>query len=721
MAMTDTIAPPSSNGSGQERLTADALKKPIGTSGLHQYSGYVQEEFDVQLRGLRGVKQYDEMRRSDPTVAVGLRAIGWVLGQVNWSVHPGGDTPADEAATAFLESAMQDMSVTWSKVIRDALTMLPFGFSYMEWTLKQRNGAEADPPSRYDDGKLGWRKVSLIGHDSLLRWDIDPDSGIRGMVQLDMYATQYRGAVTIPIEKAVLFRLDDEKNNPEGISLLRPVWMPYYMKKNLQEIEAIGVERDLTGVLIIHLPVNATVTDKTKALDLLEQFKADDMSGFVAPTFGAGDHERWRFEIINSPGNKSIDTDKVIQRYQHEIARSFLTQFLMLGQGTGGSWALGRDQREMFEVALGAILMNLQETMNRFLVPPLFRVNDFGKLTALPELRAGRISKGDMEKFSNAITELVTAGVLTVDRGLEDFVREEMDLPELPEDAAVAQAKPAEDTGTQEPQKKATEVEVSEDDMSFEPTPYDDKRQAEVDAIFREMEQALKKPKGMRELLLRFGGPSAVKRAPSRTGPRATPTEKQQALKAAQKRQSTWLQTRAEAKMAELGQALREGKFTVRQWAERSKAVIEAYTTAAHNLGLAHAREIAQPWDKRALHISESDRKAANDAVKNQLDYFKQFKADVQSQLKAGKELTTAVDQRAKQYGGSVKATINGANLGATKGTRMLQWVRTKSDSCDQCIEMDGQVKSAAEWDAGGVFPGQTTCLSNCGCDLTEV
>lgn len=704
MATRDiALAEPGTN--GKVKLTAE-----VGSSGLHQYGGWVSEEFDVQLRGIRGVKQYDEMRKSDPTVAVGLRAIGWVLGQVNWSVHPGGDTPADEEAAQFLETCMGDMSIAWSKLIRDALTMIPFGWAYMEWTLKQRNGSEADPPSRHDDGKLGWRKLSLIGQDSLQRWDIDPDGGIRGIVQLDIYNEQHKGSVHIPIEKAVLFRLEDEKNNPEGVSLLRPVWLPYYMKKNLQEIEAIGIERDLTGVLIIHLPVNATVTDKEKAMQLLEQFKADDMSGFVAPVFGSGDHERWRFEIINSPGSKSIDPDKVIQRYQHEIARSFLTQFLMLGQGTSGSWALGRDQREMFEVALGAILKNLEETMNRFLVPPLFRVNDFGRITALPELRAGRISKGDMEAFSTSLASLVDSGVLTPGRELEEYVREEMDLPELPEEEEVPEAKPTEDTGTA-PAQKAHEF--AEGDSTDTPTPYDDAAEAEVDAVLREMVKSLPKPKGLAERLRRFGGPSEVKRTP-KTGPSpATAMRKE-----AQKQQAAWLQTRAEGKMADLGQALREGKYTVRQWAERSKAEIELYTRSAHKLGLAQAKGVLAPGD---MHLTEANRMAANKAVQKQLEYFKEFKADVQKDLKAGKELTTAVDQRAKSYGGSVKGTMNGAAIGATDGAKMLKWIRLKSDSCETCISMEGRVQTAEEWDAGGILPGQNTeCRSNCGCELSE-
>lgn len=755
---TTALAEPSTN--GKVRLTAE-----VGTSGLKQYGGYIHEEYDPDLRGLRGIRTYEEMRKADPTVAIGLRAIGWVLGGVNWSVQPGGETPADTDAAAFLESCLEDMSHTWSKVIRDALTCLPFGWAYQEWTLKQRAGTEADPPSRYDDGKLGWRKISLIGQETLTRWDMDETGGIRGMVQQDPYTAGSRqGETTIPIEKAVLFRLDDEKNNPEGVSLLRAVYLPWYLKKNLQEIEAIGIERDLTGVLVIHLPVNANADDQAKARDLLEQFKADDMSGFTAPQFGPGDHERWRFEILASPGSKGIDVDRVIKRYQHEIARSFLTQFLLLGQGTTGSWALGRDQREMFEVALSAILMNIEETMNRFLVPPLFRINQFGKLSGLPQLRAGRISKGDMSKFADSMGRLVEVGLLTTNRDLETFVRSEMDLPELPEEEE--EEKPEEDTGGQKQQAKEfsltpaqkAEIEAesarikenqktsaaqkrhkfksaewthpnghprclicgdeervggyceglggqkqqaAEDAGEDEPGDYDDSAEDAVDEILRDMQRAVT-GKGLAERL-RF----------DLAGRRQ---EKLARIRREHEAGAKWLTDRYQAQMTGLAADLREGRLSQAAWAKASRAEIENMVRASHKLGLAQARGIRAPGD---MHLTEADRLAANRQVKAQLKYFAGFRKDVAALLKEGKELTTALDVRAGMYGGALKGVIIETHLTEAKPAAKLRWVRTKSDSCETCIAAEGRSQTWAEWQAEGLWPSHgTLCLTNCGCSL---
>ncbi len=435
------------------------LMAEIGRAGLKVSGGQILEEFDNDIRGVKGVRIYDQMRKADPIVATGLRVINWIISQVNWHVDAGGETPQDEEAEQFLTSCMDDMSGTWTDFIHEVLSFLPFGWAYLESVYKIRNGANGDPPSSYDDGKIGYRKFVLLGQDTLYKWEFDETGGVKGMVQLLPYQQGTTPMVTIPIDKALLFRLDKEKGSPEGVSLLRPCYGPWYKKTQIEEIEAIGIERDLTGVLIIHMPVAANATDKDQAVKLLEQFKADDMTGFVAPRTGPGEENQWTFEIINSPGNKSIDTDKVVRRYEFQIMRAFLAQFLMLGSGESGSYALATSHRGMFEVALNSIVKSIEETINRFMVPPLFRLNDFGQLTALPKISAGRISKIDMDKFAEAMNKLVAAGALTPDRSLEDYIREELDLPQLPEDAQ-KQVKP-EVTGKTQTAQKAAEYDMS--------------------------------------------------------------------------------------------------------------------------------------------------------------------------------------------------------------------------------------------------------------------
>ena len=46
------------------------------------------------------------------------------------------------------------------------------------------------------------------------------------------------GLLTIPISKAMLFRTESAKDNPEGRSILRNAYRSWYFKRRIQEIEA---------------------------------------------------------------------------------------------------------------------------------------------------------------------------------------------------------------------------------------------------------------------------------------------------------------------------------------------------------------------------------------------------------------------------------------------------------------------------------------------------
>ena len=87
------------------------------------------------------------------------------------------------------------------------------------------------------------------------RWIFDTSGGVQGIVQL---APPYYQNVTLPIEKCLLFRTTTVKGNPEGRSMLRNAYRPWYMKKRIEEFEAIGVERDLAGLPVGKVPASTS-------------------------------------------------------------------------------------------------------------------------------------------------------------------------------------------------------------------------------------------------------------------------------------------------------------------------------------------------------------------------------------------------------------------------------------------------------------------------------
>jgi hypothetical protein len=221
----------------------------VGESGLKQWSGIVREEFLPNLQGLRGLKTYREMKDNDPVVGAALFAAGMLLRNAPWNVQAADDSDEGEDMKLYVEEVMKDFSVPWTQVMTEILTMLPYGFAPMEIILKQRKGYDADPmkSSAYDDGMYGVANLALRAQESLLNWEYDAENGdkLTGMKQ----QLKTGGSVVIPIEKLCIFRTEAVSGNPEGRSILRNAYRPWYFKKRIEvdAVEPIGSTPEQLG------------------------------------------------------------------------------------------------------------------------------------------------------------------------------------------------------------------------------------------------------------------------------------------------------------------------------------------------------------------------------------------------------------------------------------------------------------------------------------------
>ena len=229
------------------------LFREAGATGLRRSNGYVYEEFLPQLQGYRAIQTYREMRDNDPVIGAILFAIDKLVRQVSWRVQSASSSNEDLIAAKFLESCIQDMSTSWEDLISEILSMLTYGFSYHEIVYKKRLGPDtnsSETRSKYSDGLIGWRKIPIRAQDTRQYWEFDDAGGVTAMVQSSPPDFTLK---TIPIGKALLFRTTSDKNNPEGRSILRNAYRPWYFKRRIEEIEAIGVERDLAGFPVMYV------------------------------------------------------------------------------------------------------------------------------------------------------------------------------------------------------------------------------------------------------------------------------------------------------------------------------------------------------------------------------------------------------------------------------------------------------------------------------------
>lgn len=414
----------------------------IGTTGLKQYSGRINEEFLRQLRGIRAEKAFSEMAANDATIGGILFAVEMLLRSVTWRTEPFDESESAIEQAEFVDEVFEDMSHTWEDFISEVLSMLIYGWAYFETVYKRRGGFTNNPAtrSRFTDNRIGLRKIAIRGQESRIRWQFGPDGGVEGMLQRIPGARQ----IFIPIEKALLFRTTSVKNSPEGKSILRNAYISWFYKKRIQEIEAIGIERDLAGFPVIEAPArimgpNAKSEEKTQYENLKEivrNIRRDEQEGLVMPgdRYPGTDIKMFELTLLSTGGRRQFDTTKIIDRYDNRIATVVLADFIMLGQGKTGSFALSKDKTSLFTTVLMGWNDAIAAVINRHLVPRLFLLNGFG-LDMLPKRTPGMISEEDVNKFMMAVKDAAAAGFqLAGDEETENVIRDKLGFPEITED-----------------------------------------------------------------------------------------------------------------------------------------------------------------------------------------------------------------------------------------------------------------------------------------------
>lgn len=427
---------------GDVKIDANPMVE-LGSTGLRRSAGYLNEEFLPALKGRKAVGIYREMSDNDPIIGALLFAVDRLLRQLEWRVEPASQSQEDKDAAEFLESCMDDMSHTWDDFISEILTMLPYGWSWHEVVYKKRVGPwEKDPKkrSKYTDNKIGWRKIPIRSQETLQRWVFDDTGGVKAMIQL---APPKYETTILPIERSLLFRVTTIKNNPEGRSFLRNAYRPWYYKKRLEEIEGIGVERDLAGLPVAKVPHDYLSakkgTDKAKMVDafrkMVRSVRRDEQEGVVIPAAYDQDTKQplFDFQLLNSGGSRSFNTSEIIQRYEQRMLMTVLADFIMVGHEGTGSYALHTDKSGLFRASINSIAQAIADVLNRYAVPRLFAVNGM-KLEQLPQFKPGDVDPPDLAQLSQFMTAMSQAGVQWFpDPELEKFVRGAARLPELDE------------------------------------------------------------------------------------------------------------------------------------------------------------------------------------------------------------------------------------------------------------------------------------------------
>ena len=421
-----------------KRITKPMVE--LGTTGLKHYGGILDDEFNNDLKGKKGREVFREMADNDPVVGAMLFAVEMLIRQVNWDVDAAGDDQQDLDNAEFLRSCMDDTDRPWTENISERLTKLIYGWEACHPVYKLRRGALAKFPSKYSDGKIGWRKLPTRSQDTIYQWEISEHGEVLGAT---FQAPPNYNMVSIPADRLILFRTTSRRGSPEGRSCLRNSYKPYYFKSKVEVFEAIGAERDLAGLPKIEAPAEwfsseADANEKGYLAEIKRigrNVRMDEQMCVLIPQlWDENGNKQVDFSLLASPGKKQIDTTKVVDRYNNMIAITMLSDFVLLGQQQVGSFALANSKTEIFASALGAWCKSIADTFNEVEVPRLFALNGWDGPT--PRIVPGDIEERDLKALGEYVAKISAAGLQlfpSEDGALERYLLRAAKLPEPPE------------------------------------------------------------------------------------------------------------------------------------------------------------------------------------------------------------------------------------------------------------------------------------------------
>lgn len=445
-------------------MDAGMTYREVGASGLRAFSGWVREEFLPALQGRQGMAKYREMIDNSPIVGAIKSAVEATMRKVEWRVTPANDSGEAVEKAEFIESCMEDMSDTWEDTVVEDLSMLWYGYAPKEIVYKKRLGRDPGMgpggkqlgKSDYDDGFVGWRRLPLRGQDTVLKWFFDENGEIKGLTQ-----QPYTGALLdLPIEKMLLFRPSQHKNNPEGRSILRSAYVPYYFIKRMQEQEAILGER-LGGLPMVKVPSSlitaAAGTGPQAALaqqaiaaykKMATNVRIDEQMGIMLPSdmwmgpTGLSDKPMYSFELVTPQGGRgsALNFDVSINRYNTSILTSVMADFLQMGHSARGAQNLGETKVDMFMQAIEGFLNSNAAIYNRHAIPRLWRLNGWD-MDLMPQLEPDLATRIDLDALSNFVLRLSQSGMpLFPNEDLQSYLLDAGGLPDLVDENAMAAA-----------------------------------------------------------------------------------------------------------------------------------------------------------------------------------------------------------------------------------------------------------------------------------------
>lgn len=420
-----------------------------GFIGLNIFSGVSNDELKRELNFPNNIKIYKEMSYHS-AVNSSLTLFDNIISKATWTFKPPANATEEEKRQCeIVNTMMQDMEHSWAEFIRDILSMNIYGFSVHEKVYRRRLKANG---SMFDDGLIGWKKIPIRSQETIQKFLFSPDGNdITGVKQslsgvndpYNRFAARVGNDVVMPKSKILLFRSGRHRGDPYGKSPLRDAYLAWRFLTALEDLEAVGVAKDLNGLPVLMLPpqyLSADATPEQKAIktyyeNAMRNLQMNQQSAMILPNAYDPDSKKPLFslELLSVDGKKAFDISKIKEYYRNLIYTSLFSDILQMGQSATGSFALGSIKNSLSGAAAEGMIKQICEVLNQDLIKQTYELNGWDA-SRRGTLDYDNLEDADLETLSKFWQRVASVGLIEKDREILNAVRVAAGVDALPDD-----------------------------------------------------------------------------------------------------------------------------------------------------------------------------------------------------------------------------------------------------------------------------------------------
>lgn len=359
-------------------------------------------QFDLSLLNLADYR----VMRYHPQINASLSVLTFMIHQIDWHIEC-----EDKKIEAQLQANMEDV---WTRLVR--------AMSQAFWAGYSPNALEYENNKQY----IEITKIKdLYPEDCTVNWKEVDGAHKQGEVPPKYYI--YDGIrqaglrEPIPLENTFWYPFMMENGGYNGRPILKPAFTPWYFSILMHLFANRYYERFGEPVPIGRYPEEGDVdmggTTPVTGKQAMDTILASLRNRSVVSLPSVRDPVTKEFDYLIEyleSDMRGIDFERYLTRLDEEISLALFTPILLFKSGDVGSNNLGVQHTQTFMWQINAIVGDMREYMERYL---LNRLRDFnwGPNAARPYFRWKKLGIENQETVRAIISALITGGTATVD------------------------------------------------------------------------------------------------------------------------------------------------------------------------------------------------------------------------------------------------------------------------------------------------------------------